>query len=109
MEEVLAKASDLGRAIRGTGKFRALRDAEAAVMKSPESVKLAEALGTLQQEQAEAARAGKALGEESRVRLENIAAAAALDPRIQALDAEQKEFQALVNRVNGAMLAELGP
>lgn len=107
MQDVLAKAADLGKAIRGTEKFRALREAEAAVMGSADSVKLAEALGTLQQEQAAAARSGKAPAADLESRLGKIAAAASLDPRLQALSTAQREFQALVDSVNRAMLAEL--
>ncbi len=107
MSEVLAKASDLGRAIRGTETFRSLRDAEAAVMKSPDSVKLAEALGTLQQERAAAERTGKAPGADLEERLGKIAAAVALDPSLRTLSAAQREFQALVASVSRAMLDEL--
>ena len=109
MQEVLAKAADLGKAIRGTEKFRALRAAEGAVMASADSVKLAQALATLQQERAEAARTGKAFAPEAAARLEKIAAAAALDPRLMDLSRTQREFQALVDEVSRAMLAELKP
>lgn len=107
MQDVLAKATDLGRAIRGTERFRALRAAEAAVMGNAESVKLAQALATLQQERAEAARTGKALAPETAARLEKIAAAAALDPRLLDLSRTQREFQTLVDEVSRTMLAEL--
>ena len=107
MEDVLAKATDLGKAIRATEKFRALREAEAAVVAVPESVRLAEALGTLQEERVAAARSGKALGPEFEDRLQKIVAAAGLDPRIQGLSLAQKSFQELVDRVNRTMLAEL--
>lgn len=109
MEDVLAKAAGLGKAIRGTEKFRALREAEATVMKSADSVKLAEALGTLQQERAAAERAGKKLDDASRARLEKVSAAAALDPKLVALARAQEEFQALVNEVSRTMLGELKP
>ena len=109
MDDVLAKAAELGGAIRETEKFRALREAEGAVIKSPDSVKLAEALGTLHQEKAAAAREGRTLGKEFEERFERIAAAAELDPRLQALSSAQKAFQALIDSVNRTMIAELRP
>jgi cell fate (sporulation/competence/biofilm development) regulator YlbF (YheA/YmcA/DUF963 family) len=107
MDDVLAKATELGKAIRATEKFRLLREAETAVMNSADSVKLAEALGTIQRERMEAARDGKALPPEAEGRLQKILAAAGLDPRLQALSLAQQEFQALVDRVNHTMLDEL--
>ena len=109
MDEVLAKAADLGRAIRGTEKYRALRAAEGEVMKDEASVTLAQALATLQEEGAAAIRAGKPLDPAVQERLEKIAGAAAIDPKLQALAKSQKEFQALVDEVSRTMLAELKP
>ncbi len=109
MDDVLAKAADLGRAIRGTEKYRVLREAEAVVMKSPESVKLAEALSTLQQEKAAAEAAGKVVDAAFKDRLDRISAAVALDPRLVTLARAQQEFQALVNDVSRKMLGELKP
>jgi cell fate (sporulation/competence/biofilm development) regulator YlbF (YheA/YmcA/DUF963 family) len=109
MDDVLAKAADLGRAIRGTEKYRVLREAEGVVMKAPESVKLAEALSTLQQEKAAAEAAGRAVDAALQDRLGKISAAVALDPRLLDLARAQQEFQALVNDVSRRMLAELKP
>ena len=89
MDDVLARAADLGKAVRDTPPFRALRDAEAAVMKDAETVKLAGALSALQQKQAALAREGKALPADERTSLEKILAAAAADPRLQALSKAQ--------------------
>ena len=107
MDDVLAKAADLGRAIRATEKFRSLRAAEAAVMKSPETVTLAGALSSLQQERADRDRAGKPIDAAFKERFEKIASAAALDPGLVALSKAQKEFQALIDEVSKTMLAEL--
>ena len=107
MDDVLAKAADLGRAIRATEKYRALRDAEAAVMKSPDSVKLAEALATLQGERSAAAAGKKPPEKGLEDRYGKIAAAVALDPRLVQLSKAQQEFQALVNDVSRTMLAQL--
>jgi cell fate (sporulation/competence/biofilm development) regulator YlbF (YheA/YmcA/DUF963 family) len=107
MGDVLAKAADLGRAIRETGKFKALRAAEAEAMKSPDSVKLASALAQLQQEKAAAEKAGKDPGAAFRERYDKIEAAVALDPRLVALARAQAEFQALVNDVSRTMLEQL--
>ena|SRR5690349_9294573 len=107
MDDVLAKAAELGRAIRGTEKYRKLRDAEADVMKSPDSVKLAEALGTLQQERSAAEASGKPLDPSLKDRYEKIAAAVSLDPKLLTLAKVQKEFQDLVNEVSRTMLGEL--
>ncbi len=109
MDEVLAKAADLGKAIRATDKYRALRASESDVMRDGDCVKLAQALSTLQEETAAAARAGTTLDAQARERLEKIAAAASLDPKLQALAKAQKEFQALVDDVSRTMLAELKP
>jgi cell fate (sporulation/competence/biofilm development) regulator YlbF (YheA/YmcA/DUF963 family) len=109
MDDVLARAADLGKAVRATEKFRALRAAEAAVMKSPGTVTLAEALVTLQKERADLDRAGKPLDDAFKVRFEKVAAAAAIDPGLIALSKAQKEFQALIDEVSRAMLAELKP
>lgn len=107
MEEILAKAAELGRAIRGTAAFRALRDAEAAVMASPDSVKLAEAIATLHGERTSRAAAGKPLDAATAERIGKVAAAVAADPLLQALSRAQQEFQAVVDGVNRTMLAEL--
>ena len=109
MDEVLAKAADLGRAIKGTEKYVRLREAEATVMKSPDSVKLAEALTTLQQELAAAESKGKPIDPGLKERYEKIAAAVALDPKLLTLARVQKEFQDLVNQVSRTMLGELKP
>lgn len=109
MDEVLAKAADLGKAIRATEKYAALRKAEAAVLKDADTVRLAQALATLQEERAAAARTGQPLSADAQQRLEKIAAAAALDARLQALSKAQKEFQALVDQVSRTMLSELKP
>ncbi len=109
MDEVLDKAADLGRAIRATEKYRVLREAEGVVMKSPDSVKLAEALATLQQEKAKAAASGKPFTADAQERLDKVAAAVGLDPRLLALAKAQAEFQALVNDVSRRMLSELKP
>ena len=107
MDDVLAKAADLGRAVRATEKFRALRAAEASVMKSPDTVKLAEALSTLQRERADLDRAGTPMDASFKERYEKIANAAALDPTLVALSKAQGEFQALIDQVSRTMLAEL--
>ena len=109
MDEVLAKAADLGRAIRGTEKYARLRDAEAAVMKSPDSVKLAEALTTLQNELSAAEAKGKPLDAALKDRYEKIAAAVSLDSKLITLSKVQREFQDLVNEVSRTMLGELKP
>ena len=109
MDEVQAKAADLGKAIRATEKYRVLRTAEGAVMQDADCVKLAQALATLQGERAAAERAGKPLDAPAQERLEKIAGAAALDPKLQALAKAQKEFQALVDDVSRTMLSELKP
>jgi len=108
-DDVLSRAADLGRAVRDTPKYRALREAEAAVMKDAESVKLAQALATLQERRASLAKEGKALDPADGERLEKIAAAAATDPRLQALSKAQAAFQDLVNSVSRAMLDQLKP
>jgi cell fate (sporulation/competence/biofilm development) regulator YlbF (YheA/YmcA/DUF963 family) len=107
MDDVLAKAADLGRAVRATPKFQALRDAEAAVLKSPDSVKLAEAYATLQQERAKAEKSGKPVDAGLQDRFDKISAAVALDPRLLALSRAQQEFQDLVSQVSRTMLGEL--
>ncbi|MCK6480066.1 MAG: YlbF family regulator [Planctomycetaceae bacterium] len=109
MSDVLARASELGRALRDTPEFRALRDAESAVMASPESVTLAEALGTLHRQRAEAEKSGKPMDPATAARVEAVTGAVAVDPLLQALSRAQQEFQALVHRVNRAMLDELKP
>src|SRR5690349_6132098 len=109
MDEVLAKAADLGRAIKATEKYARLRDAEAAAMKSPDSVKLAEALTTLQQELAANEAKGKPLDAGLKERYEKIAAAVSLDPKLLTLARVQKEFQELVNEVSRTMPGELKP
>ena len=109
MEDVLAKAADLGRTLCAAPEFRALRDAEAAVMAAPDSVTLAEALGTLHRRRAADQAAGKPMDAATAEAIEKITAAVALDDRLQALSRAQQAFQALVDRVNGAMLAELRP
>jgi cell fate (sporulation/competence/biofilm development) regulator YlbF (YheA/YmcA/DUF963 family) len=107
MDDVLARAAELGRAVRETPPFRALRAAEAAVMKDADTVKLAGALSALQQQQAALARQGKSLPAAEKASLEKILAAAAADPRLQALSKAQAEFQALVDSVSRAMLDQL--
>jgi cell fate (sporulation/competence/biofilm development) regulator YlbF (YheA/YmcA/DUF963 family) len=76
-------------------------------MKSPDSVKLAEAYATLQQERAKAEKSGKPVDPALKERFEKIAAAVALDPRIVELARAQQEFQDLVNEVSRTMLGEL--
>ena len=109
MDDVLAKAAELGKAVRATEKFRALRAAEATVMKSPDTVKLAEALSTLQNELAEREKAGKPMDAAFKERFEKIASAVALDPGLLTLSKAQKEFQALIDEVSRTMLGELKP
>jgi cell fate (sporulation/competence/biofilm development) regulator YlbF (YheA/YmcA/DUF963 family) len=109
MDDVTAKAAELGRAIRGTPKFRALREAEAAVMGNGDSVKLARALAALQEEAGKARGEGKEPDAAFKESLEKISAAAALDPRLVALARAQEEFQALVDSVSRTMLGELKP
>lgn len=109
MEDVLARAAELGRAIRATEKFKALRDAEAAVMANPDSVTLAEALGALHRQRAEDEAAGKPMDAAMAERVEKITGAVAVDERLQALSRAQQEFQALVDRVNQTMLGQLKP
>ena len=109
MDDVLPRAADLGRAIRGTEPFRALRAAEAEVMKDAASVKLAQALSTLQEKRAALVREGKDLDAPDRASLETIAAAAAADARLQALSKAQAAFQALVDSVSRTMLEQLKP
>jgi len=109
MDDVLARAADLGRAVRATRPFAALREAEAAVMKDADSVKLAGALSALQQKQSALAREGKSLPDDERESLRKILAAAAADPRLQALSKAQAEFQSLVDSVSRAMLDQLKP
>ena len=109
MNHVLARAADLGKAMRETERFRALRAAEAAVMAAPDSVKLAEALGTLQKRIADAAAEGKDLEAGTKESLEKIASAAALDPLLRGLWKAQQEFQGLVDEVSRTMLGELKP
>jgi cell fate (sporulation/competence/biofilm development) regulator YlbF (YheA/YmcA/DUF963 family) len=109
MDDVLPRAADLGRAIRATERFRALREAEAEVMKDAGSVKLAQALATLQEKKAALAREGKELAAPDRASLETIAAAAAADARLQALSKAQAAFQELVDSVSRTMLEQLKP
>ena len=109
MDDVLAKAADLGRAIRATENYKRLRDAEAEVLKFPDSVKLAEGLATLQGELAASEKRGKGLDPDLKERYEKIAAAVSLDPRLLHLSKVQREFQDLVNEVSRTMLGELKP
>lgn len=109
MEDVIAKATELGRTLRGAAEFQALREAEAAVMAAPDSVTLAEALGTLHRQRAADQAAGKPMDAATADRIGKVAAAVALDERLQALSKAQQAFQALVDRVNRAMLDELRP
>jgi cell fate (sporulation/competence/biofilm development) regulator YlbF (YheA/YmcA/DUF963 family) len=107
MDEVLAQAAALGRAIRGTEKFRLLKEAEAAVLARPDAVTLAGALAQLQQERAAAAKEGRTPDAAFRERYEKVEAAAATDPALVALARAQADFQALVGAVSRAMLDEL--
>ncbi len=109
MEDVIAKASELGRTLCAAPEFLALREAEAAVMASPDSVTLAEALGTLHQRRAADQAAGRPMDAATAETIGKITAAVAIDERLQALSRAQQAFQALVDRVNRAMLAELRP
>ena len=109
MDDVLSRAADLGKAVRATAPFLALRAAEAAVMKDADTVQLAGALSALQQKQAALARDGKHLPDAEKASLDKILAAAAADPRLQALSKAQAEFQALLDSVSRAMRDQLKP
>ena len=107
MDDCLARAADLGRALRETAAFRALRAAEASVLEDKGSVELARALSTLQEKRAALGREGKPLDAADQASLEKIAAAAAADARLVALSKAQSAFQDLVNSVSRTMLGEL--
>ena len=103
MQEILAKARDLGQTILASSVFKKLRDLEGSVLKDPEATRVIkefeEAMTALQAKQERS----EPISPEEKRQVQTLQEQVATNQDIQGLARAQAEYRALMEAVNEAI------
>jgi len=109
MDNVLELARKLGQEIRGSERYRLLREAEKGVLGNPEARKIQDDLEKQLQKIRDLELAMKPIEVADKHEFSRLQELAARHPGLQVLLKAQTDYFEMMNKVNNAILMELAP
>ena len=108
MEEILERASSLGKLIAKQERFLKLREAEGAAGANKATNDLLESLESQRRKVAQLEAENRPVEPEDKRELQRLAGEVHSNPLLQDLAKTQADFMEMMNKVNGAIRQELG-